>query len=128
MRERYDWLAFRRMTVLWAAVLIIGAVPIISRAMMPTASLRIVNNSNRTIRNLYLAHAGADDWGNDQLGDASIAADQSYAISGFSWDQQQVKVIAEDQDGCFLTTVVAVTDNAVWTITNDTPVDCGGGR
>src|SRR5882672_4359895 len=126
MRQTYR-LYFRRLSIICVAVLAIGSVPAISRAVATTASLRIVNNSTRTIRNLYLSHADADDWGNDQLGDASIGAGESFTISNFSWDQQQVKVIGEDQDGCFLSGVVSVSDNSVWTITNDTPADCGGG-
>jgi hypothetical protein len=67
----------------------------------------------------------SDDWSADLLGDATIAAGQSHALSGLSCDGQQVKVIAEDQDGCFLTVVVSCGDNATWTITNDTARDCG---
>ena len=128
MRYIHSRLYFRRISVLCVAVLMMGTVPMISRAVATAASLRIVNNSNRTIRNVYLAHADADDWGGDQLGEASIGAGQSFTISNFSWDQQQVKVVAEDQDGCFLTGEVSVSDNSVWTITNDTPADCGGGN
>lgn len=39
--------------------------------------------------------------------------------------QQQIRIIRKDQDGCFLSTVVAFGDNATWTITNDAAADCG---
>jgi hypothetical protein len=42
-----------------------------------------------------------------------------------SWDQATVKLVAEDQDGCFLNTTVAATGSPVWTIASDTPRDCG---
>jgi len=73
---------------------------------------------------VYLAHVDSDDWGADQL-DNTIPAGGSSTIA-LSWDQSQVKVIAEDQDGCFLTTVVVSGDSSTWTITNDTAKDCGG--
>jgi hypothetical protein len=91
----------------------------------PTSSISIVNNSSRTIRNVYLSHVDAEDWSGNQLGDTAIAPGQSVAISNFACDQQQIKVIGEDQDGCFLSTVVACGSNATWTITNDTTADCG---
>jgi hypothetical protein len=34
-------------------------------------------------------------------------------------------VIAEDQDGCFESTIINCGDNANWTITTDTARDCG---
>jgi hypothetical protein len=91
----------------------------------PTNSISIVNNSSRTIRNVYLSHVDADDWSGNQLDNTTIAPGQSAAISNFACDQQQIKVIGEDQDGCFLSTVVACGSNATWTITNDTTADCG---
>ena len=42
-----------------------------------------------------------------------------------SWDQSTVKLVAEDQEGCFLTTTVDATGTQTWTITNNTPRDCG---
>jgi len=97
----------------------------ISRAHTTATSVNIVNNSSREIRNVYLSHVNADDWSPNQLGELTIAAGQSFNLS-VSCDQQQVKVIGEDQDGCFVSTVVSCGQNATWTITNDTARDCGG--
>jgi hypothetical protein len=108
------------------AVLALAVIPLISQARPLTASIRIVNNSNRTIRNVYLSHVDADDWSANQLG-TSIGPGESNTISNLTWDQSQVKVVGEDQDGCFLTSVVPVADNSTWTITNDTAADCGSG-
>ena len=89
-------------------------------------SINVVNSSGRAIRNVYFAHVDQNDWGANQLGDnASIAAGASQTIS-VSWDQPQLAVIAEDQDGCFLSTVAASGDNTTWTITNETARNCGG--
>jgi hypothetical protein len=120
------WLNFRS-GITCLALLAVTSLPLVSNARSLTASIRIVNNSSRTIRNVYLSHVNADDWGNNQLGGSSIGAGESFTISNVTWDQQQVKVIAEDQDGCFLSGVVAVADNSSWTITNETSADCGSG-
>ena len=91
-----------------------------------STSVNIVNNSNKEIRNVYLSHVNANDWSGNQLNEgATIAPGQSYNLSNVACDQQQVKVIAEDQDGCFLSTVVNCGDSATWTINNDTARDCG---
>lgn len=92
-----------------------------------TTSVNIVNNSDRTIRNVYLSHVDADDWGSNQLtGGATIAPGQSYNLGDVACDGQQVKVIAEDQDGCFVSTVLSCGNSSTWTITNSAARDCGG--
>jgi hypothetical protein len=98
----------------------------LSSARTPATSVNIVNNSNREIRNVYLSHVNVDDWGGNQLGDAVISPGQSFNLGNVACDQQQVKVIAEDQDGCFSSTVVNCGASATWTFTNDTARDCGG--
>lgn len=103
------------------------ALAALSSARTPTTtSANIVNNSSREIRNVYLSHVDADDWGGNQLSNgATIASGQSYNLSNVACDRQQVKVIAEDSDGCFLSTVVNCGDSVTWTITDDTARDCG---
>jgi hypothetical protein len=102
------------------------ALAALSSAKTTTTSVNIVNNSNKEIRNVYLSHVNADDWGGNQLGAATIPAGQSFNLNNVACDQQQVKVIAEDQDGCFASTVVNCGDSATWTVTNNTAWDCGG--
>ena len=101
------------------------ALTALSNARTATTSVNIVNNSNKEIRNVYLSHVNVDDWGNNQLGDAIISPGQSFTLNSVACDQQQVKVVGEDQDGCFVSTVVTCGDNATWTITNDSVRDCG---
>jgi hypothetical protein len=115
----------RSLIIICVALLTLAALPLVSRA-QPSTSVNIVNNSSREIRNVYLSHVDVDDWGANQLGDTTISPRQSFTLSNVACDQQQVKVIGEDQDGCFLTTVVNCGDSATWTITNDTARDCGG--
>lgn len=117
----------RSLIVICVVILAVASMPMLLRARTHTASIRVVNNSNRVIRNLFLSHVDLDDWSANQLTDnASISAGQSFTIANAACDQAQVKVIAEDQDGCFLTAVVDCGD-ATWTITNQTAADCGNG-
>ena len=112
----------RRLAIFCVAVFSLGA---LSSARTLTTSVNIVNNSNKEIRNVYLSHVNVDDWGDNQLGNTTISPGQSFTLSNVACDQQQVKVIGENQDGCFYSTVVACGDNATWTITNTTAADCG---
>ena len=90
-------------------------------------SVNIVNNSSREIRSVYISHVNTDDWSGNQLSNGTvIAPGQSHNLSNVACDQQQVRVIAEDQDGCFLSTVVTCGDSVTWTVTNNTARDCGG--
>jgi len=114
----------RRLIIFCIALGVLTIVPLLSRA-QPSTSVVIVNASTREIRHVYLSHVGADDWSGNQLGDSVISPGQSFTLSNVACDQQQVKVIGEDEDGCFLSTVVNCGDNAVWTITNVTSRDCG---
>jgi hypothetical protein len=126
MRNSHTKLNSRRLIIVCIALCALAALPLISSARSSnTSSVNIVNNSNRQIRNVFLSHVDVDDWGANQLGDTSIAPGGSFAINNFSCDAQQIKVIGEDQDGCFLSAVVACGSSSTWTITNDTAADCG---
>ena len=118
----------RRLIIICVALFAFVSVPLLSRARTPATSVNIVNNSNREIRNVYLSHVNVDDWGPDILVDRTIAPGHSFTLDNLACDQQQVKVVAEDQDGCFLSTVISCGESATWTITNDTAADCGGGN
>ncbi len=124
MRSLHVSRSLGRLIIFCIAFAALAAVPLLSSA-QPLTSVTIVNNSSRTIVHIYLSHVGADDWSGNQLGDSVIAHGQSLALSDVACDQQQVKVVGEDQDGCFVSTVVTCGDNATWTITNDSVRDCG---
>ena len=114
----------RRLLIFCAIFSALLVLPWLSSA-QPATSINIVNNSNRVIRYVYLSHVNVDDWSGDQLGGNAISPGQSATISNFSCDQQQIKVIGEDQDGCFVSTVVTCGGDVTWTITNNTAADCG---
>ncbi len=116
---------FRRVAVIVVAFCAFASLPLLAGARARTASINIVNNSGREIVNLYLSHADADDWGSDLLPDSTIPTGQSFTIPNVSWDQSQLKVIAEDGNGCFLSTVVSGSGDSTWTISADAQADCG---
>lgn len=121
----------RTFIVICIGVLALVSVPLASGARTVATSayvatsVNIVNNSSRAIRNVYSSHVDSDDWSADLLGDGSIAAGQSGNVGNIACDSQQVKIIAEDEDGCFLSTVVTCGQSSSWTVNNDTTRDCG---
>lgn len=96
-----------------------------SRASGPLSGITIVNNTTREIRHVYLSAPDQNNWGPDQLVQSVIAPNGgSFTINDASCSGSTIKVIAEDQDGCFAYQVVSCA-GATWTITNDTARDCG---
>lgn len=115
----------RRFIIICVALVAVAFVTWQAPARAVSTSVTIVNNSSRVIRNVYTSHVDADDWSANLLGEATIAAGQSLDVSNLACDGQQVKVIAEDEDGCFLSTVVTCGQNSSWTVSNSTARDCG---
>jgi hypothetical protein len=117
----------RHFAVVLLVIGILAAVPFLSGAHAPaTTSITIVNNSSRVIRHVYLSPSNQDNWGSDQLYGAAISSGGgSYTLSNVSCDQANIKVITEDQSGCFLYQIVSCGESSTWTITNDATPDCG---
>ncbi|HEV7891441.1 MAG TPA: hypothetical protein VGP08_12430 [Pyrinomonadaceae bacterium] len=116
----------RRVAVIIAVFFALASLPLLVGARARAASINVVNDSGREIVNLYLSHADVDDWGSDLLPNSTIANGQSFTISDVSWDQPQLKVVVEDSNGCFLSTVVSSSGDSTWTLSADGQADCGG--
>ena len=117
---------FTSLVALAICVAVMVCAPLLSSAHVPTASITIVNNSGREIRHVYLSPPDQNNWGSDQLSNSVISPNGgSVTISNVSCGASGVKVIAEDQEGCFSYQVVSCSESATWTITNDTSRDCG---
>jgi hypothetical protein len=110
---------------LFVLAAVLGCGTTISRAGAPATNISVTNNSSRTVTHLYLSPPDSDNWGADQLNDNALAPGASFTISNASCDQGSIKVIAEDQDGCFVSTVIQCSENAGWTITSDAVPNCG---
>jgi len=51
---------------------------------------------------------------------------QTFTINDVACGANEIKVVAEDKEGCFSYGVVGCAQaSAGWTLTNDTPRDCG---
>lgn len=111
-----------RLAMLAAVFGVIGTMMLVHAAV--AQSLTVVNNSSREIRHLYLSSPSNDNWGPDQLNNSPIAAGVSRTLN-ISWEGSTVKLVAEDQDGCFMSTTVSATSNIEWTITAETSRNCG---
>lgn len=127
MRRLLDTLqSTRHLAVMLAALLMAAAIPLFSCAeARPATAITITNSSSWEIKHVYLSATSQDNWGPDQLNGSSIAPGQSVTLSDVACDGNGVKVISEDQNGCFLSTVVSCASNSTWTITNSATPDCG---
>lgn len=114
-----------RLLMLVALFCALSMMALRSQASTPRATVTISNNSGWELRYIYLSPADNDNWGDDQLNGTIISPGTTRELN-VSWDQPTVKLIAEDQDGCFLTTTVDAAANSAWTITNSSPRNCGG--
>lgn len=93
-----------------------------------TAGINITvrNGSQREIRHVYLAAGNPDNWGPDQLHGSTIPSSGSYVVSDVTCSGATIRVIAEDQNGCFVYYNASCDADQTWQITDATAPDCGG--
>jgi hypothetical protein len=117
---------YRLVLFLVLSISILGLVALRSSARTSAISVTITNNSTgEEIDRIFLSPTDRDKWGPDQLGGSTIAPGGSSTLSNVSCDAANIKVIAEDQNGCFLYQTVACGADSTWSITNDATPDCG---
>jgi hypothetical protein len=123
----------RKSNPLSIALLVLGLLvgtmvysPLLSKAHTSTSAITIVNNSSHEVRHVFLSAPDQNNWSADQLNSSTIPANGGSAtISNISCNGSSIKVIAEDEDGCFVYQVVSCADSVTWTITNAATRDCG---
>jgi hypothetical protein len=119
----------RLRTFTWCLVITIGLLASVTGAAAwraPSSTITIVNNSGLEIRHVYLSPVNGDNWGADQLNDSAvIASGASFTINDVSCAQGSIKVIAEDQNGCFFYNTADCTANSTWAIGANATPDCG---
>jgi len=91
-----------------------------------TIDITVTNNSQRTVARLYLAAGDPNNWGPDQLNGSTIPSGGSFALNGVACNGSTVRVIAEDQNGCFVYNNASCQANQTWEITSAATPDCGG--
>ena len=115
----------KRLPIVMILFAVFACLPLLSNAHAAATRITIANNSSRAIQNVYLSATNQDNWGPDQLNGTIPPGGGSFTLDNVSCAGSGVKVIAEDQNGCFYYQVVACNNNVTWTITNDTVPDCG---
>jgi len=126
-------ITLRRLSPLSTALVVLGIFvgmmvcgPLLSRAYAPSTAITIVNNTSREVRHVYLSPPDQNNWGSDQLVNSVISPDGgSFTISNVSCGGAGIKVIAEDQDGCFIYQVVTCSESVTWAIPSNATRDCG---
>jgi len=93
----------------------------------PLITIAVTNNSTRDITHLYLSPPDQNAWGPDLLAEGTVlGTGQTLNIPETSCGANEIKVIAEDRQGCFVYGLVGCSQaSAIWTITDATPPDCG---
>ncbi|MGB8509226.1 MAG: hypothetical protein WCD76_12635 [Pyrinomonadaceae bacterium] len=119
-------LALYRFAIFAALACALLSAPLLPNARTrATSSITVVNNLSLEVRHLYLSPANEEDWSGDQLNDSVIASGQSYTLDAVSCPGSQIRVIAEDQNGCFVSSVVSCSAAVTWTIPANSVPDCG---
>lgn len=124
--SRLKALSRGRLLVFAIVITVMAAVPLLACAFARStaANLTVVNNSSSwTIQHLYLSPVDQDNWGPDQLNGAAINPGSSHSL-GLACSSS-IKVITEDQNGCFLYQTVSCGENSTWTVTDSATPNCG---
>jgi hypothetical protein len=88
-------------------------------------NITVHNTSSRTIARLYVAVGDPKNWGPDQLGGSTIPPTGSFTLSNVECNGSGVRVIAEDQNGCFVYDNASCESSQTWEITSTDTPDCG---
>ena len=89
-------------------------------------SITLTNSSHREIYHVYLAPGDPNNWGPDKLNGSTISPGASHVLSDVACSGSTIRVIAEDQNGCFVYNNASCDSNQNWEITDNTTPDCGG--
>ena len=124
----------KRFAVLVALMFALVGIPALSSAAgarvssaQPMMTITVTNGSSRDIYHLYLSPVDHDAWGPDLVAEGIIVKPgQTFNISDVSCGGNEIKVIAEDKQGCFVYGIVGCAEASnVWTINDAMPPDCG---
>jgi hypothetical protein len=96
-----------------------------STALAWAGELTVTNQSKYEIQELYVSPSNTDDWGNDLLGDETIATGGQFVVRSILPGVYDIKVVDEDEDECIVESV-DLASNYVWQLTDEVIENCGG--
>lgn len=102
----------RSLIVICLAVLFCA--PLIAQA----SRVAIINDSDWTIMELYVAPINDDDWGEDQLRRDVIEPGDTFTLTGIPCDDWDIMVVDDENWECVIEDVDLCGDRAEWVITN----------
>lgn len=120
-----------RLMVLAMVICALVGIPALSTAAssgpQPVMTIAVANNSSRDIYHLYLSPTDRDAWGPDLLSEGTLLrVGETFNINDAACAGHEIKVIAEDRQGCFVYAIVGCAQASTgWTITDATSPDCG---
>lgn len=63
-------------------------------------SLTLVNKTGKTLHKLYFTDAGADSWGEDQLGDEVVDPGETFTLTKISKGKYDIMFVDENEAKC----------------------------
>jgi hypothetical protein len=107
------------------AVVVVAAIGLAGAAHAQKSSkVTVINKSDWTLVEFYMAPSDSDDWGPDQLKDNIIEPGENFTLSGIPCNTWDLRLVDEEEDECIVEAVDLCKDNATWTITNKTLAAC----
>lgn len=91
-----------------------------------TVDVTVKNDSQRSMQHLYFASGDTGKWSGDQLNGTVIPSGGSFVLRNLDCNGANVRIIAEDQNGCFVYDNVSCDADQTWDITDASTPDCGG--
>lgn len=90
-------------------------------------TIKVANNSGRDMLHIYLSPTDRNAWGPDQLAQGTALRNgQEMTLNEVTCAGNEIQVIAEDEQGCFVYGVVSCAEGSgSWDIAKELPVDCG---
>ena len=114
----------KKLTQATLALALMGVATMATAAKLDSA-VKIRNDSDWSIHELYVSSEDDDEWGPDQLGSEIIESEGgSYQLHSIPCDSYDVRLVDEDGDECVVSGVLLCADKDTWRITNDDLLAC----
>src|SRR5262245_15429731 len=101
------------MRKLFYTLLALSIVPALSSVQASDVKVKLINNSNFEIHEMYLSPTKTNEWGPDQLRDHVIAKNASFELQGIPVGKYDLKLVDEDGDECVVAAVKMAADEDV---------------